>query len=431
MSYRGVFVAVLLGTALLVSALLVHERRPPTEVDRPTAALVRATGKCAECHRRETSSVVHEYEMSRHSAAGVNCLDCHQPSKGQESVEHKGFVITSAMTAANCRQCHQTEYDQYLRSRHAAPAWAAVTGPADFTAEQVAFSEKFHKGAVDRPANALAVREGPAAINRGCMQCHDIGKPNKDGSIGTCAECHSRHASSVELARTPETCGQCHMGPDHSQIEIYSESKHGVLFHGQRDRMNLAARPKGLTTADMPAPTCATCHMSGLEGQKVTHDTTERLSYWLFAEVSDRRPTFQQGQVNMKETCLKCHASTRVEKFYEEAEEVVGSTNDLVRQAKELMAKLREENRLTPDPWDEPIEFVYFDLWHYFGRTAKHGAFMGGADFVQWHGFYELVNKLAEIRRMAEELPEPDATGGEKAAEAGRDAGGGADADAR
>jgi hypothetical protein len=68
------------------------------------------------------------------------------------------------------------------------------------------------------------------------------------------------------------------------------------------------------------------------------------------------------------------------------------------------MKGLRDEGLLTPKPFDEPLEYVYFDLWHYFGRTAKHGAFMGGADFVQWHGFYELQNKLTEIRRQAEEL---------------------------
>jgi hydroxylamine dehydrogenase len=72
-------------------------------------------------------------------------------------------------------------------------------------------------------------------------------------------------------------------GPDHSQIEIYEESKHRALFAAQREHMNLAADPKALTTRNMPVPTCATCHMSGLEGLKVTHDTTERLSWFLFA----------------------------------------------------------------------------------------------------------------------------------------------------
>ncbi len=47
-----------------------------------------------------------------------------------------------------------------------------------------------------------------------------------------------------------------------------------------------------------------------------------------------------------------------------------------------------------------------FDLWHYYGRTAKHGAFMGGPDYVQWHGFYELNLKLTELRAMAQELEE-------------------------
>ena len=29
---------------------------------------------------------------------------------------------------------------------------------------------------------------------------------------------------------------------------------------------------------------------------------------------------------------------------------------------------------------------------------------MGGADFVQWHGNYELLLKTTELRKMAEEL---------------------------
>jgi hypothetical protein len=31
---------------------------------------------------------------------------------------------------------------------------------------------------------------------------------------------------------------------------------------------------------------------------------------------------------------------------------------------------------------------------------------MGGADFVQWHGNYELLLKRTELREMAEELRE-------------------------
>lgn len=411
MSFRGVFVAVFLGTAMVVGAFLLHAYRPAGDTAHPSAVFVRATGKCADCHRQETGAVVHEFEMSRHSAAGVTCMHCHQQVDGQRTLSHKGFEITRRVTSANCKQCHPEQYDQYLRSRHAAPAWAAVSGSKDFTVEQIAFAEQYHPGAVDRDPHALVEIQGPASVTKGCQKCHDVGKPNDDGSIGSCTACHARHVSSVELARTPETCGQCHMGPDHSQIEIYHESKHGVLFNAQRQHFNLDARPKALTAADMPVPTCATCHMSGMNNLDVTHDTSERLSYYLFAAVSERREGYRDKQINMKATCLECHTNPRVLEFYREAESVVKSTNVVVKEAESIIEELRAEGLLTPEPFDEPIEFVYFDLWHYYGRTAKHGAFMGGADFVQWHGFYELTAKTVEIKKLAEELRAANARG--------------------
>ena len=404
MDFKSVFIAIFFGTALIVAATIFNSHRPASDLQHPTAAHVRATGKCAECHRLETAAVVHQFESSMHAAQGITCLDCHQPAEGQASIDHKGFVIASDLTAKNCAECHATEYEQFRRSRHGAPAWAAVAGDVDFTAEQIEHAEKYHPGAVRRPANKLAQLEGDGALALGCNACHEIGKPNFDGSIGSCTECHSRHSTSIALAREPETCGQCHMGPDHSQLEIYKESKHGILFNGQRASMNLAADPKKLSVSDMSVPTCATCHMSGLEGLNVTHDTTERLSYWLFASVSDRRPTYQQGQTAMKEVCLKCHATTQINTFYEEAEEVVVATNAKVNHVDELVASLRDDGLLTPEPFDEPIEFIQFDYWHYYGRTAKHGAFMGGADFVQWHGNYELLALRVEIEELAEEL---------------------------
>lgn len=406
MEFRSVFIAVIIGAALIVAAFMLNARRPTVDTARQGPEFVRATGKCAECHRHETAAVVHQYETSVHAARGVSCLDCHQPLDGQQPMDHRGFVIAADVTAKNCAQCHSTEYEQYLRSRHAAPAWAAVAGRDDFTEAQFAHAETYHPGAVDRDPNALAMQQGPGTLALGCVACHDVGRPNPDGSIGSCTHCHSRHSASIALARQPVTCGQCHMGPDHSQIEIYTESKHGVLFNAQRPWMDLRAHPKQLTTADMPVPTCATCHMSGIDGLKVTHDTTERLSYWLFAEISDKRPNYLQGQAQMKEVCLKCHAATQIERVYIEAEKVVEATNDKVRAAKSLVDALRADGLLTPKPFDEAIEFLTFDYWHYYGRTAKHGAFMGGADFVQWHGNYELTAKMTELREMADALRE-------------------------
>jgi hydroxylamine dehydrogenase len=404
MRIQPIFIAVVLSTGLIVAAFMTQSQRPVLETNQPSASHVTATGKCASCHKNVASAVVHEFEMSRHAATGVSCLDCHQPAEGQESIDHNGFTISTALTSKNCASCHATEYAQFLRSRHAAPAMAAVTGTAGFSAEQIAHAEKYHPGMVKRAPNTLAILEGQSAISSGCVKCHQIGAPNSDGSIGRCTECHARHNSSVQLARRPETCGQCHMGPDHSQLEIYHASKHGVLFHDQQDRMNLSASPKTLTTADMPVPTCATCHLSGLNGQGVTHDTTERLSWLLYAPVSKKRTGYLQGQAAMKNTCMQCHASTTVETFYAEAEKVVLDTNTKVEAALELIRVAREEGLLTPEPFDEELDFLEFDLWHYFGRTAKHGAFMGGADFVQWHGNYELLHYRVKIEKAVEEL---------------------------
>src|SRR5215831_18882252 len=125
MSFRPVFIAVVIAFALIVSAFLINRARPRVETQQPSAEFVKASGKCAECHTRQQYSVVHEYEMSVHARKGVNCLECHQPALGdkdkggkdQEGQEHHGFTITKTVTAANCRSCHANEYEQFLRSR--------------------------------------------------------------------------------------------------------------------------------------------------------------------------------------------------------------------------------------------------------------------------------------------------------------------------
>jgi hypothetical protein len=404
MSFRSVFIAIVLGFALIVAAFMINRQRPRIETDQPNAGLVRASGKCAECHLRLQYSVVHEYEMSRHGEKGVSCLDCHQPASNQQGKDHNGFVITTQMTAGNCRGCHEGVYHEFERSRHAAVSWAAVYGAEGLSSEQVAFAEKYQPGYANRPPHPFVKLEGMSAMVSGCAQCHSVGRPNADGTIGTCTACHTRHTSSVEIARMPRTCGQCHMGPDHSQIEIYEESRHGVLFEAQREQLNLKAEPKALTTRDMFVPTCATCHMSGLNGLKVTHDPSERLSYFLADAISKPRPNYQLAQDSMKQICSQCHTATLVNRVFDQAEKVLVDTNTKVQAAKDIVDGLRKDNLVTGPLFSQRIDFLYFDLWHYDGRTAKHGAFMGGADFVQWHGNYPIMSKTVELKTLAEEL---------------------------
>lgn len=392
----------LLGAILLGVGLLLHAKRPESD-QRPSAEEVRATGKCAECHANTTKGVLAHFERSRHVSSGVSCFDCHKPQTGQDGMDHNGFVIAKHLTSKNCASCHPQEYRQYESSRHAGASWGAVHGEGGFTPEQVASAEKAHPGSVKRPPHPLTALEGAAATTSGCDACHAVGRPNADGSFGQCTECHSRHDSSVSLAREPATCGQCHMGPDHSQLEIYEESKHGVLFSAHKADYNLNAAPKALTVKDMPVPTCATCHMSGLEGAGVTHDVSSRLSLYLFAPISDKRPGGDEKRANMQMLCFNCHAPSRVLGVYAAADHVVEDVNAKVKEAMAIHARLAAKK---PSPaFSREIDFLAFDLWHYYGRTAKHGAFMGGPDFVQWHGSYEILRVLNRLKELEGATP--------------------------
>jgi hydroxylamine dehydrogenase len=176
------------------------------------------------------------------------------------------------------------------------------------------------------------------------------------------------------------------------------------MFHAQERLLKLDAEPKTLSTRDMFVPTCATCHMSGINGQNMTHDPSDRLSYYLADPITTARPNHDRGQIAMKQICIQCHTPATIDRVYTEAEKVVVSTNASVQTASDLMAALRKEGVLSGPPFSRPIDFVYFDLWHYDGRTSKHGAFMGGADFIQWHGNYPMLARTVELQSMAEEL---------------------------
>jgi hypothetical protein len=144
--------------------------------------------------------------------------------------------------------------------------------------------------------------------------------------------------------------------------------------------------------------------MSGINGIGITHDPSERLSYFLANAISEKRPNYAANQAKMKQICSQCHTPAVIERVYTQAEQIVQNTNERVRTAQDLVNTLRKDGVLVGPPFSQPIDFVYFDLWHYDGRTSKHAAFMGGADFVQWHGNYPMLQKTVQLRDMAAEL---------------------------
>ena len=212
------------------------------------------------------------------------------------------------------------------------------------------------------------------------------------------------HEFSLEQARKPETCNHCHIGPDHPQYEIYIESFHGIAYLTSGDDWNWDAEPGTLTVEDFPAPTCATCHISGFGGAPTTHDVGDRLTWYLFAPQSTRRPNWEENMAQMQAVCTECHSTAFIDAFYRDADALTEEINRRVRLSNETIAPAREAGLLTEAPFDQPIDFIHFDLWHHWGRTAKFGAWMGGPDYVQWHGAYEILRDQAELEEIVREL---------------------------
>ncbi len=394
----GVLTVVLvLGLALVMFAVS-NAISPDTG---PVNALANSDDACVTCHRNSTPGIVVQYGHSSMAAANVRCVDCHEvTSDYPAAVEHEGTWVLGSPTTAMCQECHQAETAQYNASRHGLPAYAAVFGTEGLSEELLAVYEAIPEGsfAPDKSRNAIAALEGPDMTRFTCEGCHNIGRPAPDGSVGQCQKCHLRHEFSLEQARRPETCNACHIGPDHPQWEIYQESPHGIAYATLGDSWNWEAEPGTLTTADFPAPTCAICHMSGFGATGTTHDVGDRLTWYLFAPISERRPAYQDNTVRMQTVCRECHNENFIDSFYTDADRMVEAVNAWVVESDEIMQPLKDQGLLTAAAFDEPIDFTYFDLWHHWGRTAKFGAWMQGPDYSQWHGAYEMLRELAVLR---------------------------------
>jgi hydroxylamine dehydrogenase len=398
-----VAVIVVLGAALIIMAI----GRSGTQVEAlQVNALANSDNACVVCHRRTTPGIVEQFGHSTMAEANVTCQQCHEVKSDYPGAEeHEGTYVLATPTTAMCEKCHTTEVAQYYQSRHSLPAYVAFAGSKDLSPQFLTMYEKIPEGSYspDKSRNAIAAIEGPDMTPFTCETCHNIGRPAADGSVGQCQKCHLRHEFNREQARKPETCNACHIGPDHPQWEIYHESPHGIAYSTMGHTWNWEAEAGTLTVNDFPAPTCAICHMSGFGTSGTTHDVGDRLTWYLFAPISDRRPSWQDNKVRMQGVCMECHNQDFLDAFYTAADTATEHVNEWVKQSDEMMAPLQAQNLLTAAPFDEPIDFTYFELWHHWGRTAKFGAWMQGPDYSQWHGAYELISDLAELRQMVDE----------------------------
>ncbi len=104
--------------------------------------------------------------------------------------------------------------------------------------------------------------------------------------------------------------------------------------------------------------------------------------------------------------CLECHAASFVKAFYYQFDETVEMYNSKFgKPAQEIVNALRSAGKITPDPFDDEIEWTFYHLWHHEGRRARMGVSMQGPDYTQWHGFFEVAHRFYfELIPQAREL---------------------------
>ncbi|PLX22723.1 MAG: hydroxylamine oxidase [Marinilabiliales bacterium] len=401
----------------------------------------------------------------------VGCYECHSlnTDKHADSFDHNGYMINVIVSPDDCSVCHQEEREQYKKNIMA-HAYANLMDndvykslKSTITGE-ITFEEgNFHFNDNNKLTDADA-----------CLHCHGtklevkgkkivetdfgefevpviegwpnqgVGRINPDGSKGSCTSCHPRHDFSIETARKPYTCSQCHKGPDVPAYKVYTASKHGNIFSSKEKEYNFSNVP-WVIGQDFDAPTCATCHASLLtdpEGNVVverTHQFNDRLSYRLFgvpyahphpispetskiknssglqlASDLDGTPASEylideQEQLkrenSMKQVCNKCHSVSWTNNHFVRLENVIKTTNSLTQTSTEIMLEIWEQHYAdNANLFDEYIERQWTDVWLFHANSTRLSAAMsGGGDYgVFDNGRYQLTNKLFLLKEWLE-----------------------------
>ena len=275
-----------------------------------------------------------------------------------------------------------------------------------------------------------------------------VGRINPDGSRGACTSCHSRHEFSIEMARKPYTCSECHKGPDVPAYKVYEVSKHGNIFNSLGKTFNFDNVP-WVVGKDFTAPTCAACHASLLVSpdQTViaerTHQFNDRLSWRLFgvpyahphpvhADLKDVRNSLglplavemdgtpvakyvidkEEQQVRnkkMKVVCPSCHTADWVEEHFLRLDNTIARTNANTHEATRIIMDIWEKGYARGLPqneniFDEAAERMWTSIWLFYANTTRFASAMaGGGDYgVFADGRYQTTEQLYRLHKYLE-----------------------------
>jgi hydroxylamine dehydrogenase len=414
-NYSAIMVVFIVSVKLMTCEASEGESFPETpkelEIQR---GLKKRERECIECHAKEEPGKIRDWAQGLHARSNVTCIDCHKAEATDKDArdcpgteKYRDLKISPVVTPLDCSRCHPAEEEQFSVSKHAR-TWTIMTDEIkdpwmkgmNNEIERAVGCNICHGS--DISSGELTVENWP---NEGC------GRKNPDGSFGSCVICHTTHLFSIEEARKPETCGQCHLGPDHPQEEIYFESKHGKRYLAESDRWDFDTAPDAWEPGvNFSAPTCAVCHMSGVGPLSTSHDIGERLKWEAQAPLTimNKDHDGDKEREKMITVCTQCHSPRWAKNYLERYDDAVENYNEnYFKPVKDVMDDLYEKGLLTKWPvFDEEIEWSFYELWHHEGRRARMGSAMMGPDYSWWHGFYELKHSYQHFIKLAEEVKE-------------------------
>jgi len=372
---------------------------------------------CVACHAKTSPGIVAQHKDSAHFKSGeVDCATCH----GSDHVGMDDAAKAKIPTPATCAQCHAEQVEQYGKGKHAL-AWVAMEAMP---------------GLQHQPTPMKG------AGMKGCSGCHKVG--DKDGAkaglhygTGACDSCHTRHTFSKKEAKDPRACATCHMGFDHPHWEMYSTSKHGVIWQIEGDNGR--------------APTCTTCHMQGGDHGVMTGwgflalRLPESDAAWLGDRVEILKalgvlddkgnPTarldvvkagkvarlsaeeFQAQRDKMTTTCKQCHSESYVKDQLAAGDTMIREADKVFAEAIRVVRGLYADGILkAPAGWTTapdllqfydartPIEQDLYKMLMEYRMRAFQGAFHNNPDYSHWYGWAPLVETLARVKSEAERL---------------------------
>ena len=456
-----------------------------------------ATQECLDCHVVIHPGIVEDWKQSRHArmtpgeatavtglglkvssksipadlqSVAVGCAECHtlRPTAHKDTVDHMGHEVHLVVSPKDCATCHAEEEGQYSRNIMAHAYKNLADNPVYNALEQSIIGKPERTGGRIRFAPSH-----PDTQAETCYYCHGtrlkvsgfetrdtdmgemqfpiisgwpnqgVGRVNLDDSLGSCTACHTRHTFSIEMARKPYTCKECHAGPDVPAYKVYSASKHGNIFSAMHSKWDFQPVPWTIGK-DFKAPTCAACHISLLvdtEGSTVakrTHQMSDRLSWRIFGLIyahpqpkdpdttrirnKDGLPlptdfgggtaadflidaeTQKNRAESMQAVCRSCHHESWVKGHWRRHEHAIAETNAATAAATQIMAEIWSKGLAQgldrgASPFDEAVERLWTDTWLIYANNIRFSAAMaGGGDYSAFaDGRYFMTRRILEL----------------------------------